>query len=164
MCEPVSIAAVGLMVGGTLLSAYGQRKAADYQAEVNERNASLARRAAIDAIQRGGTEAGKATMEGSRIIGKARAAAAASGVDVQSSSVLDVLGTTRMYSALNAETIKGNAAREALGYNMQAANFDAQAELARLEGSYGSTSTLLTGLGSGLGMGYQSGLLPKLGA
>jgi hypothetical protein len=155
---------MGLMAGGTILSAYGQKKAADYQAEVAERNAALARRAAIDAITRGSAEAGKATMEGSRIIGKARAAAAASGVDVQSSSVIDVLGTTRMYATLNAETIKGNAAREALGYNMQASNFQANAGLARMEGAYGSASTLLTGLGSTMGMGYQTGLIPKLGA
>jgi hypothetical protein len=151
-------AAAAIMVGGTLIQAYGQYKAGEYNEKVNEQNAALARRAAIDAVQRGATEAGKATMEGSRIIGKARAAAASSGIAVESSSVLDVLGTTRMYSKLSAETIKSNADREALGYKIQASNFEAQGQLASMEGSYGAASTLLTGGAKSYNM------IPKLGA
>lgn len=159
MCDVASI----LTLGGTALSAQGQQEAGEYSASVNEMNAATARRAALDAIQRGGVEAGKATMEGSRVIGKARSAASSSGLDVQSASVLDVLGTTRMYSKLNAETIKGNAVREALGYTAQASNFDAQAQLARLEGAYGAASTLLTGVGQ-VAKSTASNLMPILGA
>src|SRR5574340_955015 len=100
MCNPVAIAAAAT-VAGSAVTAYGRYKSGEAQEKINDNNALVARRAAIDAIQRGTAEAGKQTMEGSRVIGKARSAAGASGVDVASSSVLDVLGTTRMYAKLN---------------------------------------------------------------
>lgn len=165
MCEPTALAvsAVVLSVAGSGLSAYSQYQAGQYNSELMENNAILARRAAVDAAQRGQGEGSRALMAGSRVIGTGRAIAGHSGVDVQSESVLDSIGTTRAVSALDAETIRTNALREALGLSTQASNFEAQGRLAEYQAAFGATSTLISGAASAMGTGYQTNLFPRLG-
>ena len=97
------------------------------------------------------------------MIGEANAQYAHGGISLASGSVLDSVTTTRGTAALDAELIKTNALREALGLETQATSFEMQASNARQRGRDAAWGTLLGGAGSMLGMGYASGALPKLG-
>lgn len=155
--------AMGLQAAGGLQSAAASRAAGEYSAQVDEANAVRARYAAGDAEARGQIEAGQARTQGSQVIGKARAGAAANGIDVSSANVVDIVGSTRLMSELDVATIRNNARREAYGELGKAESFSAQAQLSRMRGEAGSTSTLLGTLGSMVGTGYSTGLFPKLG-
>lgn len=167
MCEPVSGTMIAMSLIGTALSAKAQMDSADFQSQVARNNALLASRGAVDADVRGSMAAGRKQMQGSQTIGQAVAQAGASGVDVSSGSVSDVIGTTRMMARMDAETLRYNADIESLGWRQKASNFLAEGRLAQMKGEYGAATTVLGGLSQAAGMyymGMNDGLLPKLGA
>jgi hypothetical protein len=155
--------AMGLATAATAVSTAGALSQADFQGKLAERGAMLARRNAVDASARGAAEAGKRTMEGSAAIGEARAQTGASGVDVVSPNVLDTLGQNRLITSLDSETIRNNALREALGFEVQAQSAELQGSAASLAGTYGAMGSILGGAGSVMNVGYSSGLFPKFG-
>ncbi|WP_204301439.1 hypothetical protein, partial [Stenotrophomonas maltophilia] len=53
-------------------------------------------------------------------------------------------GDTAQFGTLDALTTVNNAQREAYGYQVQSANYDAQAVSARKQGNMGGMTTLLT--------------------
>ncbi|MCQ8103537.1 hypothetical protein NP590_05415 [Methylomonas sp. SURF-2] len=133
---PWAIAALAAVSAG--LSAYSaseqadaQKKAANYQAQVDAENAKIALYNRSDALQRGELEAQKTMREQAQLIGTQRAALAASGVDVTQGSALDLLASTRFLSQEEVETIQSNAAREAWGYDVQASNFNNASDFER---------------------------------
>ncbi len=69
----------------------------------------------------------------------------ASGVSVNGDTSTDLTYDSERLGALDALTIKTNAAREAFGYRTQGANFSAQGKFASLSAENTSRSTLLTG-------------------
>jgi len=164
MGAAVPITAMGMSLLGGYAAGEGARRAGEYEGSVMDTNAVMARRYAADSIARGRVMAGRATSAGTEVISTARASGGASGFSVGSSSMLDALSTTRMMSSLDAETIKSNALREALGYETQAMNFTAQGNLARMKGQNAEVSSLLGGAGSAAQTGYSSGLFPRFGA
>jgi len=139
MCSP-------LVIGG--VQAYGQIQQGNYEAKVENQNAQFLEGAAGVAQQRGGNAAGLRRMKGSQDIGEARASAGASGLDVGSGSVVDMIADSRMLSELDAQTETNNAAREAWGYKVQATEARARAKLAKTKSRYNAAATLLGGLGS----------------
>lgn len=157
MCEPVAIASVVSSVAGTLLQAQAQSKQAKaaaaqarYQAQVADNNRALAERMAEDAEARGEVDVRRHRQQIEQLKGRQVAALAASGVDVASGSPLDVLADTAGLGALDEQTIRGNAAREAWQYRVQGSNEQAQATLLRSQAANtvsGAAGTLLTGLG-----------------
>lgn len=155
--------AVGLTALGTGVGVAAQLSAAEAQKNVLYQNAEMARLAGKDAVRRGMQAAGQSLAAGSRAVGSARAAAAASGADVYSGSVIDILGTTRLMSKLDAETAQVNAASEAWSRGLQAQNFANEAGSAGIKGTWGAGSTLLGGATNVLSTGYSMGLFPKFG-
>lgn len=127
----------GGVVGGVfdIMALSGQRQAARDQA-VTE-NASLlqqqqiAKAQAADALSRGSRAAGLARIKGSQVIGQQQAALGASGVDASSGSPLKMMADTRLMSEADVATIKANAAKEAWGYETEAAKYGIQAYLRR---------------------------------
>jgi hypothetical protein len=167
MCEPVSGTMIAMSLIGAAASAKGQIDAANFQAQVARNNALLASRGAVDADVRGSMAAGRKVMQGSQTIGQAVAQAGASGVDVASGSVGDVIGTTRMMARMDAETLRYNADIEAMGWKQRESNFLAEGRLASMKGAYGAATSILGGASQAAGMyytGMNDGLLPKLGA
>jgi hypothetical protein len=150
MCSP----AAAVIGGGALLQGYAAQQAGDANAAALYENALIAEKAAVDSLDRGSVEAGKAKMGGSQMIGKARVAAAAAGVDVQSSSVIDVIGQTRMMSEFDAKTIYSNAERESWQYKMQARSLRAQA---RAESAKADMAMFTSLLGAGGMIAMSSG-------
>ena len=151
----ISIVATGL---GTAVSALGaarhasaQRNQAQYQARVAENNAITANRLAEDSIQRGRIEEQRNRQQTRQLQGRQTAALAASGVDVQSGSALDVISDTAALGEIDALTIRDNASREAWQRRVQAQEFTQQGALFSAEAASTSSlapvGTILTGVG-----------------
>lgn len=156
----------------TASSYMGQRRQADatiqqgaYEGGVYDANAGLADAQSADAIARGRTDEITRGQQTRQQIGSQRANAAASGVDVGSGSAADLQGQTAYLGALDQQTIKANAAREAWGYQVDATNNRTRATNARRGAQNtadslraGASSTLLTGALNLYAQGKQSGV------
>jgi len=142
-------------VAGAIQQGNAAQAQANFQAQVARNNQIIAGRAAEDARRRGEIEAAQQGRKSAILQGRQRAALAGAGVTVGQDSALDLVADTAALGTLDALTIQSNAEREALGFEAQAANFQADAELARLSGQNAKTgsflkagSSLLTGVGS----------------
>lgn len=157
----IPIIGIGLTAIGAAIKAKGEMEMAEYQAGVSEQSAKIMRENARAAIVRGESVATLATIQGGRVIGKQRAAASTSGVDVASESIVDALSSTRFFNRLDVSNIRYNAQMEGRGYEVQATDYLARAELARMKGKYAALGTLIGGGANVLSMGYSSDLFPK---
>ena len=147
MCEATLIMSgigLGMQAVGGASAASGQRREADFQAGQLEREASLTDSARADVLRRGGQAAGQARMDGSQVIAAQRAIAGASGVAVDSGSVLDLMADSRLMSEFDAQTLENNAAREAWGLEVESQRQRQQAGFVRRTGKAQEASTLLT--------------------
>lgn len=133
-------------------------------------NAGLAQQQATDAIARGQTAEFNQRLKTAQLKSTQTARMAANGVALDSGSPLDVLTSTDVMGEQDALQIRNNAAREAWGYQAQAANYRAQgaaanpwaAGIATLLGSSGSVANnwyryRMNSAGSGL---YSGGMDP----
>lgn len=130
-----TIALLAAAAGKTALDFSEQRKSAklveqqgDAQAGFLRTNASLADNQAADATARGEEGASSVTRATRALGGSQRAALAAQGVNIGSGSALDVVESDQRLGALDALTIRNNAAREAWGFQTQAAGYRSQAD------------------------------------
>lgn len=142
MCEPVTI---GLMVASTAASAYAAKSEADAKASALRGQAEAERAQGADALQRGAAEAGRTRTEASLMIGEAKAAGAAGGVDVQSGTAVESLASIRQGSELDVATIRANAARRAWGHEAQARTYEAEARNVEEQGKLAVAGTFLGG-------------------
>lgn len=156
----LTAAAIYTMQGANTLSGFmgnrQQAKAAMDQANYTNRvygiDATLADQQATDAIARG-HEAEMRQLGATRsLVGSQRAAFAAQGIDANSGSAAKVQADTTALGELDALTIRNNAAREAYGYQMEAADYRTRGALALAAGktqaqAYNNQSyaTLLSG-------------------
>jgi hypothetical protein len=157
---PIAIALVGtaVTVYGQQQSAKAQKQAADYNARQDQYNSDLQGKQAQDARDRGAAAAADSLKDTSRRIGEGRVAWAGSGVDLNSGSAA-LWETDALKAGLSdAEAIKYNAEQQALGFEGQAYNSRASANLNRARGSNairaGNTqaaSSLLAGAGQAYG-------------
>lgn len=135
----------GGLSGGQLTSAFGagfsavgaysqaknQQAALQAEAQVQQNNAVLAGWQAEDSIARGEEAANRANMKGAQVKGTQRAAMAANGIDLGVGSAQNVLNDTDYLTAVDAATLRDNAAREAWGYRMQARGYVDKSTAAR---------------------------------
>lgn len=157
----LTAAVIGLTVASTVTkfkserdSAKGAERQGNYEKQIYDQNAKYAEQQAADAIQVG-QEAEYRHRAGVRgLVGSQRAASAAQGIDIDSGSALDIQLESVGIGELDALTIRNNAAREAWGYKVEAADLRNRGALAQYAGrnaaaSYRnqSWSTLLTGAG-----------------
>lgn len=156
MCELTT----ALMIGSTLVGGVAQIQAGNaqaaasrYNAQVAEMNATMADRAAKDAMERGAAEEQKKRMEIASIQGRQRAAMGANGVDMTFGSPLDTLVDTATMGELDALTIRRNAAREAYDYEVQGVNYRSDATLSRMNARSAKTGGYLGAAGTVLGGG-----------
>ncbi len=156
----LSAIALGLSVGGALLSARSQAKAgkaaeraaqrqgeaeeraglaaqraAESQAQLAEYNAAVADLQAKDALQRGDLDAQRYRSRTRVLVGEQRAGIAAGNIDVGYGSAVDVQADATFLGELDALTVRTNAAREAWGYRVEAEDLRTRAEIARQEGA-----------------------------
>lgn len=138
-----------VMAGMSMVNAQSQASSAKSQAEFSaaqfSANKKFADISAGDAITRGEKNAQLERQKTRQQIGAQRAAAGASGVDVNYGSAADVQADTAGQGAMNELTIRNNAWREAWGYKTQAISAGASAGMAELGGDNQARNTLITG-------------------
>lgn len=156
MCTMLA-AAIG--AAGTLMQGMAANSAARAQAAAANQNARIAEAQAHDAIERGGQEELRFRRQMAIHRGAQRSALAASGVDVDSGSALDVQNASMREGEHDAAAIRFNAAREGWGYQVQAANYRNEAAAARAAGRnalfgsvVGAGTSLLSAAGPGAWM------------
>ena len=148
MCEPTSIVIGGAIVAGAVAKAYSDDQAAKAAKAAGNRNAILAENAASDALQRGEADAARVRMQDGALAGKQRAALGSSGVDVNQGSAARVQEDTAAITAIDVETVRNNAAREAWGLRTQGLNYRANAAAAGRAGQNAVTSDIIGGAAS----------------
>jgi hypothetical protein len=137
---------MGAIVEGTLggFGAYAQghakAEAANYNAALAIQNANIQKQNATIAGQSGSQQAAMQSLKTRAMMGSERANQAASGINVNSGSAIDTQASTHEIGALDAMTVRTNAAREAHGYRVQATNQEAQGNLDKYEANYDEQS------------------------
>ncbi|HED3230662.1 hypothetical protein [Klebsiella oxytoca] len=142
MCDPV-------IAGGSVLALSGVQALSQYQngkyaSAVAQQNANVAEAQAQDSINRGNSQAEEVRRRNRQAAGTQAATMGATGADLSSGNALDIFGDTAQFGTLDALTTVNNAQREAYGYQVQAANYQAEASSARKQGNIGAATTLLT--------------------
>lgn len=131
------IAAVAGVVGagvsavGMVQQGQATQKAETYKAQVAANNAIIAEQNARHAEEAGLAQAQATSLKGSANAGRIKAAQAASGLDINTGSAVDVQESDAEKSQLDTETVMSNAELQAYGYRSQGTGFDAQAGLNR---------------------------------
>lgn len=113
-----------------------QQDAANSQASLDEQNAAVAEQQATDALARGTEEAGKFRQQINGLISSQKTAAAASNLDVNFGSAVDVRRDAEFLGEQDLNTIRLNAQREAYGYTAEGADLRARARIARKTGQF----------------------------
>lgn len=125
MCEPTTIALTVAAVAGAY-GAYSSSQATkaqnEYMEDVERNNATIAGYQRDDAIARGGEEANRVQREAERMRGTQVARLASNGLDINSGTPLAILEDSVFFGQQDAATARGNAAREAWGYDVQRQN------------------------------------------
>lgn len=152
---------IGATVVGAAVSAYGMEQqgkaasnAANYNAEVAANNAKIAKQNSAYAGAEGETNTASALMKARAEVGAIKASQAASGLDVNSGSAVDVRSSAAETGELNAINIRSEAARKAYGYQTEAASDTGQVGLDKSNasnssaaGDIGAASSIIGGLG-----------------
>lgn len=135
---PIALMALGTVatVAGAANQASGQiaqgnaaNEMAQYRAQVAKNNAKLAEGDASYAIQAGKLESYNQGMKNAAHLGNVKASQAASGVDVNRGSAVDVRSGEAATGAQEQQNIESNADRKAYGYRRQSADYTAEAGL-----------------------------------
>ena len=125
---------------GAIQSAQAQKQSADYQAKVAADNAATATQNANYTMASGEQAAAIAEQKTRAQMGAIESAQGSSGVDINSPTAQAVRTSTSEIGALDAQTIRSNAARAAYGYQTQSTNFTNQQNLDVQTGNNASTS------------------------
>lgn len=141
-----SIAGIGMQAYSAMNQAKSQQQAAEYNAAVQRNNAIAAEYQAKDAYQRGEKAVDDHLRKVAALRGTQTARMAANGVSLDEGTPLNILTDTDLFAEIDTNTIRNNAAREAWGYQNQAANSNAQAALTSMSGR--NANPLLAGAGS----------------
>ncbi len=134
--EYLAIAGIAASVAGTAASVSaaqqaGQANAAalQYQAQVAKNNQDIANQLADRATLAGESQVDTKRLQTANIIGGELASEAASGLDVNKGSAVDVRSSAAEMGELDALTIRNNAAMTAYGYKTQGLSYGSQAQL-----------------------------------
>ncbi len=146
-----TVIGAGVSAIGAIQQGKAQEAASNYQAAVAANNAKIAEQNAQLAAQTGEAKAEATSLQNREQLGHILAAQAASGVDVDSGSPVDVRVTQRETGRLSQETDVYNAALQQYGYRTQGAGYQAQSQLDRAQAQSAARAGPLTAAGSLLG-------------
>lgn len=147
----VSVAQTGLGVAQNVQDAQAAKLRGQFENQVDQRNAQLAEKQAEFAVNDATLDANRLGGQTAQQVASGRAAAAAGGADVNTGSAAAVTASRNLVGAVDALTIKNNAAREAWGYDVQAANYRTQGKLALMAGQNEATADTMKGVSTLLG-------------
>ncbi|MEQ1771205.1 MAG: hypothetical protein ABL879_15340 [Devosia sp.] len=132
MCNAnlLGVGSLAMSTAGALTSSFGaygesraQKQALQYGATVDRNNAMLAEWQAADALNRGEKSWQKHNLDVAALKGTQRAVLASHGVALDEGSAARILSDTDFLGALDAQTIRNNAAKESFGYEAQATQY-----------------------------------------
>lgn len=127
--EVASIAGGVVGAVGAVEGAAAQQKSAEFQAQVATNNAQLAKQQAALTEAAGAAQVETQGIKTRAEVGAIKAEQAASNIDVDSGSALDVRSSAAMLGELDALTIRSNAEKTAYGDLTQAKSFEGQASV-----------------------------------
>lgn len=157
----IGLAGIGAKAYGQEVTAQGQSQAAAYNAAVMANNATIATQSATLAGHEGAANTAIQQAKTRSEVGSILASQGANGVDINSGSNVDVRSTAAETGQLNAISIRSNAARQAYGYETEAASDKAQQKLDEQQSGYAAEGGNISATGtllSGAAQGAQSGL------
>ena len=140
----LAIAGAGISAIGTVEQGQATANASAYQAQVAQNNAIIAEQNATYASNAGLTQAAATSMKGAAAGGKVKAAQAASGIDVNTGSAVNVQASERETNVLNSETVLNNAELQAYGYRAAATGYKATAGLEEEEAAQAPVGAALS--------------------
>lgn len=143
-----SVAGAATTAVSTISQGVATQNAANYQAAVAANNATIAQQNAVRAEQAGFASAENESRKGASQFAKVRAAQAASGIDVNSGSAVDVQAGERETNQLNTETVFQNDLLKAYGYRVNATNFEAEQGLEQAKADEAVPASVLSATGS----------------
>lgn len=162
MTAAVGAIGIGTSLAGGILGAVGAKKSAaaqqqmyDYQAGVAKVNAQIDRQNAEYSINYGEQQATQFGLKERQQEGQIKVAQAASNLDVNSGSAVDVQTSQRKLGQMDMTQIRSNAAKTAYDFNVKATMDENQATLdtmagenARSAGNINAMSSILGSIGS----------------
>lgn len=146
-----SLAGASVGAYGAIESSQAQSNAASYQAQVSENNSKIATQNANYATAAGEAQVTQQQLKTAATVGGIRASEAASGLDVNSGSDLDVQSSAKELGELDALTIRNAAAKQAYGYQVQSTSDVASGQLQEASASQDLTAGMFGATGSVLG-------------
>jgi hypothetical protein len=135
-----------MMLAGTAISAMGAMSQANAQVASSNFNAQINQRNATLATQQATVEAERVARQGELAQGRMRAALGASGLTVDGSA-LDALADSAAQAQLDVETVKYRGRLAAMGYHDNVALDRLAGRTAREQGTLRTASEVLTGVG-----------------
>lgn len=114
---------VGTSTMGAFFNAQGQRSSLKSEAAIAELNAKMADMSSQTALLSGQRQEQAVKLNAAQIKSAQRTSMAANGVDLGSTTAVNILTSTDVLSEVDAATVSANAARSAFGYQTQALNF-----------------------------------------
>lgn len=142
----------GSAIGAVSSYSQGKQQQAmyNYQAQLDNQNAEIARKNAAKERQQGIEESRLQRMKTLQAIGSQQTAMAANGMDVTQGTSLDIIQDTAAMGELDALQIESNYETKALAYDQQANNFANQVNIDRITGKNAYTSGKINAVTSGL--------------
>lgn len=157
MCEAVSM---GIMAAATVASGLASMKAssdkAGFDSAIARRNAQQARDAEALSLQEGERDAAVVARKAGRVGAAQIMAGVASGMRLDSPTLLDLGAASSRTAALDEESARYRAKLRALGFRTQADDYDAQASMAESAGAFGQVQGFLS-MAPAAFYGYKAG-------
>lgn len=168
MADPVTLTMIATVASG-LVSAAGAvmqgqaaQQQADYQSAVARNNQQIANNYATMEMQKGAADAENQDRKTRAVVGNQLAVEGASGLDVNSGSLVDIRQSSAELGKLDSLTTFNNAEKSAYGDKVKATNFAADAQLATMKGDnamlagYIGAGSSLLGAASSFGSKWQT--------
>ena len=156
MCEMMTISTM-LMAGKSAVNAYSSYQSGQSEKQAADYNAKMMEQSAQDTIQRGADSAAEHRQKVKKMISSQVVGYAASGVDPNTGTPLDVGVETAGMGELDALRIVNNAQREAWGLNTQASLVRYRGKMAGRAGTMNAVGSILGGASEGVGMFAKAG-------
>ncbi len=144
----LALVAAGSQIAGAVVGAEGAKTQANAQAAAAGYNAKIAAQNAELAGAEGEAKVAQSQATTRAKIGATLASQAASGVNINTGSNVNVRESEAKLGTLDALTIRSNAAREAYGYAAQSQLDIAAAKNAKVAGNINATASILGGFGN----------------
>ena len=152
-----TVASTAVATVGALQQGAAAADAAKYNAQVAQQNAAIETQNAVIAGQAGDQQAANVGMKGRALAGAIETEQAARGVDVNTGSAPDVVGSTSELTMLDSLTARSNATREAYGYYTQSVNAQNESQLDTFQAKNDIQGSQLSAVGTFLGGVGQAG-------